>query len=65
MNLGTEYSRTLRTVILLKCKNVWPIHLINRKYNHVLKNKNQKLKVKERAIIDENIFTEGIKVKAN
>lgn len=38
MNLETEYSRTLRTVILLKSKDAWPIHLINRKYNHVLKN---------------------------
>lgn len=38
MHLETEYSGTPRTVILLKSKDVWPIHLINRKYNHVLKN---------------------------
>lgn len=30
MNSETEYLRTPRTVILIKCENVWPIHLIKR-----------------------------------
>lgn len=58
MNLETEYSRTPRTVILIKCENVWPIHLIKR--NTTMLKIKIRLRDKERATINENIFTEEL-----